>query len=88
MQHNRYLSLLLALALSLCVPAFAAGSDALTRGKGFQGMWMFRLDYPDADKISAYADEAMHWAVMHKLLTDTGKGLEPQAPVTEAQLLS
>ncbi len=163
MQHDRFLSHLLALtlALALCVPALAAGSDSLTRGsfvaalfeldgakdtqahqthfsdvpadgalaqavcwavdagvvngygdgrfgpddgltreqmatmlyrraqalcKGFRGMWMFRLDYPDADRISSYADEAMHWAVMHGILPGTDKGLEPQAYVTEDQL--
>ncbi len=55
-------------------------------GKGFQGAWMFRLDYPDADKVSAYANEAMHWVVMHEVLTGTDKGLEPRSYATEEQL--
>ena len=41
---------------------------AQLQGKGFQGMWMFLLDYPDAGEISSYADEAMHWVVMKGIL--------------------
>ncbi len=59
---------------------------AQSLGKGFEGAWMFLLDYPDAGEISEYADEAMHWAVMNGILTGTGNGLEPKAAVTQAQL--
>ncbi len=34
-------------------------------GKGFEGSWMFLLDYPDADQISDDASEPMHWMVMN-----------------------
>ena len=59
---------------------------AQARGRGFRGMWMFLLDYPDAAGISDWADEAMHWAVVEGILVGTGRGLEPGAAATEAQL--
>ena len=57
-------------------------------GQGFQGMWYFPLDYPDAGQVSDWADEAMHWCVMNGILTGTDKGLEPQATATDDQLAS
>ena len=60
--------------------------SAQALGQGFRGMWYFLLDYPDADRISAWADEAMHWCVMKGVIVGTDKGLEPKAPVTQAQL--
>ena len=59
---------------------------AQTRGQGFTGMWMFNLDYPDAADVSAYADEAMHWVVMKKIIIGTDLGLEPKAYATPDQL--
>ena len=59
--------------------------SAQALGQGFRGMWYFLLDYPDADRISPWADEAMHWCVM-KGVVSTDRGLEPKAPVTQAQL--
>ena len=59
---------------------------AKTLGKGFQGMWMFYLDYPDAGEISEWANEAMHWAVMQGILVGSDEGLEPKALATKAQL--
>jgi hypothetical protein len=52
---------------------------AQTAGEGFKGMWMFLLDYPDAAEIADWANEAMHWVVMHDVITkrDSGK-LEPR----------
>lgn len=56
-------------------------------GQGFHGMWMFLLDYPDADAVSDWANEAMHWVVMHKIIVGTDQGrLEPRATATDAQL--
>jgi len=55
---------------------------AQTQGKGFQGMWMFLLDYPDAGEISAYADEAMHWVVMNGVITGSEEGLCPKGTVS------
>ncbi len=55
-------------------------------GEGFQGMWYFLLDYPDAGEISDWADEAMHWMVMKGIFTGSDKGLEPKAAVTKGEL--
>ncbi len=59
---------------------------AHTLGQGFQGAWYFPLNYPDASEISGWADEAMHWCVMHGILTGTDRGLEPKATATDVQL--
>ena len=59
---------------------------AQTRGQGFEGAWYFPLNYPDADAVSEWADEAMHWAVMNGIIIGTDKGLEPKAPATDDQL--
>ena len=58
------------------------------QGKGFTGAWMFPLNAPDADQISDYANEAMHWVVMNGILTGTDKGLEPKAAAAQDQLAS
>lgn len=47
-------------------------------GKGFRGMWMFRLDAPDAAEISDWADEAMHWVVANGVITERAAGLAPK----------
>ena len=60
--------------------------NAQALGQGFQGMWMFLLDYPDAGEISDWADEAMHWCVMNGIIVGTDKGLEPKATATDDQL--
>ncbi len=60
--------------------------SAQALGQGFRGMWYFLLDYPDADRISAWADEAMRWCVMNGIIVGTDKGLEPKTPVTKSQL--
>ncbi len=59
---------------------------AHTLGQGFQGAWYFPLNYPDASEISGWADEAMHWCVMHGILTGTDRGLEPKGTATDGQL--
>ena len=59
---------------------------AQAKGQGFLGMWMFLLDYPDADQISDWADEAMHWCVMNKIIIGTDVGLEPKGTATDEQL--
>ena len=51
---------------------------AQSMGEGFRGMWMFLLDYPDAAEISDWANEAMHWVVMHGVITDRGDVLAPK----------
>jgi hypothetical protein len=56
---------------------------AQAAGRGFQGAWMFLLNYPDASEVSAWADEAMHWVVMNGVLTgaegnDSAERLAPK----------
>lgn len=64
---------------------------AQTKGEGFKGMWYFLLDYPDAADVSDWADEAMHWMVMHEIITGTTDAdgetvLDPQGTATRAQV--
>ena len=60
---------------------------AQAQGKGFTGAWMFLLDYPDADQVSEWADEAMHWMTMHGIITGMGDGtLAPKDNATRAQI--
>ncbi len=54
---------------------------------GFTGSWMFPLDYPDAAKVSQWADEAMHYMTMHKVVTGKpGNLLDPQGGANRAQV--
>ena len=55
-------------------------------GKGFQGAWMFLLDYPDAAEIAPWADEAMHYAVMNGIFTGSEEGLFPKGTLSAAEL--
>ncbi len=53
---------------------------------GFTGMWMFLLDFADADQVSDWADEAMHWMTMNKVVTGKGdKILDPKGQATRAE---
>lgn len=59
---------------------------AQKQGKGFTGEWMFLLDAKDADKVSEWADEAMHWCVMEKIISGNASGmLSPQGQATRAE---
>ncbi len=62
---------------------------AQKEGKGFTGAWMFFLDFKDADKVSSWANEAVHWCVMKGILqgrTGLYEGmLDPQATLTRAE---
>lgn len=60
---------------------------AKTEGKGFQGMWMFPLDFPDAEQVSPWAYEAMCWCTMSGIINGTDQGtLDPKAQATRAQV--
>lgn len=50
---------------------------AQAAGQGFQGMWMFYLNYADASEISDWASEAVHWLVMKGAMP----GVEGDDPV-------
>ncbi|MPM94983.1 hypothetical protein SDC9_142132 [bioreactor metagenome] len=55
------------------------------RGGGFQGAWMFLLDYPDRDSVSEYAYEGVAWCVTNNVLSGRSDGtLAPGASVTRA----
>lgn len=59
---------------------------AQKQGKGFTEEWMFLLDAGDADKVSEWADEAMHWCVMNKIISGNASGmLSPQGQATRAE---
>jgi len=59
---------------------------AQTKGKGFVGSWMFRLDFADAAEVSSWASEAVHWCVMNQLLTGKdGNRLDPQGLASRAE---
>lgn len=47
---------------------------AQTLGQGFRGAWMFPLTAPDAAEVSDWANEAMHWVVMHGVITERDGG--------------
>ena len=60
-------------------------------GKGFQGLWSFHLDFPDAGDVADWATEAMSWMVMNGIINgnvdETGATvLDPQGDATRAQL--
>ena len=59
---------------------------AETLGKGFTGMWMFRLEQPDVADVSEYAFGAVHWIVMNDLL-DMENGIEPQKHLAKNELI-
>ena len=55
------------------------------QGGGFQGNWMFLLDYPDRDRIAGYAYESVAWCTMQGILTGRSDGtLAPDEPVSRA----
>ncbi|MBQ7599132.1 MAG: S-layer homology domain-containing protein [Clostridia bacterium] len=55
---------------------------------GYTGAWMFRLDFSDADQVSDWANEAMHWMVQNGIIIGTRKGLEPKSGLTLAQYVT
>ena len=59
---------------------------AKTLGKGFQGLWSFRLDFPDAGDVSDWATEAMSWMVMNGVINGMDGKLNPQGNSTRAQV--
>ena len=59
------------------------------KGGGFTGTWFFPLEFNDADKISDWASEAVHWCVMNEIMSGTGNGnFEPGGNATRAQIAS
>ena len=56
------------------------------KGGGFVGTWMFLLENPDADSVSSWADEAVKWMVMNKVINgvDDAGTLSPKTGATRA----
>lgn len=62
---------------------------AKTKGEGFADDWMFLLSFDDADRISSWADEAMHWCVMKGIIQGVGDNLlAPKNTATRAQVVT
>ena len=59
---------------------------ALALGQAPAGEWMFPLGFADAGAVSAWADKAMQWAVMNRIIIGTGSGLAPRSTATDEQL--
>ena len=57
-----------------------------SQGGVFVNDWGFLLDYPDRDKVSGYAYEALCWCTMNGIITGMDGGtLNPQGTATRAQ---
>ncbi len=59
---------------------------AQTKGQGFQGLWSFKLDFPDAGSVSDWATEAMSWMVMNGIINGMDGKLNPQGNATRVQV--
>ena len=59
-----------------------------SKDQGFTGAWMFLLDFDDADQVPEWADEAMHWMTMKKVINGKGneRTLACQDTATRAEL--
>ena len=60
--------------------------NAQALGQAPQGTWMFPLGFADASEISAYAEKAVQWAVMNRIILGADGLIEPKALATEGQL--
>ncbi len=56
------------------------------QGKGFEGLWAFELEFPDAGDVADWADEAMHWMVMNHIIEGSNGQLLPKGTMTRAQM--
>ena len=58
---------------------------AQSKGQGFQGLWSFKLDFPDAGDVSDWAMEAMSWMVMQGVINGKDGFLTPGGNATRAE---
>ena len=58
---------------------------AQTKGQGFQGLWSFQLDFPDAGDVSPWATEAMSWMVMQGVVGGKDGKLAPGGSASRAE---
>lgn len=61
---------------------------AQSLGQDPQGQWMFPLGFRDAETVSAWADKAVQWAVMNRIIVGSGSELMPKATATDDQLVA
>ena len=55
--------------------------------KGYDSTADGSLDgYADRNQVSSWAQNPMKWAVGHKVISGTGKGIEPNGTATRAQI--
>lgn len=58
-----------------------------TRGGGFEGAWMFLLDYTDRADVAEWAYEPLCWLTMKGLMQGDGTGaLNPKSTATRAEM--
>ena len=71
------------------------GEDFISREELAQMLYNFvgkpavepgRLDFPDADKVSSYAQDAIRWAVRNGIMSGDGTNLNPQGETTRAEV--
>ena len=61
--------------------------SAQSKGQGFTGAWSFPLNFKDADQVSEWADEAMHWMTMNGIIQGVSdRELSPQDDAVRAQV--
>ena len=61
--------------------------SAKAKGSGFTGGWAFPLPFDDADQVSDWADEAMHWMVMTGVMNGVSAAeLSPKSDAVRAQV--
>jgi hypothetical protein len=60
---------------------------AKLHGKGFTGMWSFKLDFPDVGDVSDWALEAMSWMVMNEIIKGMDGKLNPQGDAVRAHVV-
>ena len=62
---------------------------AKLHGQGFaEGLWSFRLEFPDAADVSDWAVEAVSWMVMQGVVNGVDGKLVPQGSSTRAQIVT
>ena len=55
------------------------------KGQGFQGLWSFKLDFPDAGDVSDWATEAVSWMVMNGVVGGKDGFLAPGGNASRAE---
>ena len=61
--------------------------SAQAKDQGFRGSWFFPLNFDDADQVSEWADEAIHWMTMNDVINGVSeKELSPKSDAVRAQV--